>query len=218
MNIKFTLSYIVFGMCFLGCNSQAESPPNNHLQTPVDSSNHGTVATPSSKALQPQSSSRQIPGPAHEPVVAKLPWRLLVPDKEFSVIPGTDTLRVSFYDLNLKQILDMQTIPVDAAKHFPNWLKLLEGKRIRISGYMFPSHKETNLSVFRLVPALQIMNFGAPIRDDEVIVVLLQKNKTTDYQQNRKFDVEGTFKIAPIVEEGELLGLYQLEEARLILH
>lgn len=205
-------------MCFLGCDSQAESPPNNHLQTPVDSSNHGTVATSSSRSLKPRSSSQHIPSPTHDPVVAKLPWRLLIPNKEFSVIPETDTLRVSFSDLNLKQILDMQKIPVDAVKHFPNWLKLLEGKRIRISGYMSPSHKETNLSVFRLVPVLQIMNFGAPIRADEVIVVLLQKSKTTEYQQNRRFDVEGTFKIAPIVEEGELLELYQLEEAHLILH
>lgn len=211
-------------MCFLGCDSQAdipapkaESPSNNHLQTPVDSSNYGTVATPSSRSLKTQSSSQQIPSSTHEPVVAKIPWRLLVPEKEFSVISGTDTLRVSFSDLNLEKILAMRTIPEDAAKNFPNWLKLLEGKRIRISGYMYPPHKETNLSAFMLVPELQIMNFGAPILPDEVMIILLQKNTTTDYQQNRRFDVEGIFRIAPFVDKGQLLELYQIEEARLIL-
>lgn len=125
-------------------------------------------------------------------------------------------MQVSFSDLNLEKILAMQQIPIDAAEYFPKWLRALEGKRIRISGYMFPPFKETDISEFVLMHELRITNFGAPIRLDEVIDVRLQKDTTTDFQQNKKLDVEGIFRIAPIIEDGELWGLYEIEDARLI--
>jgi len=151
-----------------------------------------------------------------QPLIAPRSWRLLIPEKQFSVIPGTDALSVSFSDLSLKKILAMRQIPADAAEHFPAWLRQLEGKRVRISGYMYPPFKETNLSEFVLVPDAQLMNFGRAIRADEAIEARLQKDTTTDYQVNRRFDVEGIFRIVPMIEDGELWGLYQLEEARLI--
>lgn len=125
-------------------------------------------------------------------------------------------MSVSFTDLSLEKILAMRQIPAHAAEYFPEWLRELEGKRVRISGYMYPPFKEKDLDAFVLVPKLQLMNFGIAMRVDEAISVRLRKNMTTNYQVNRELDVEGVFRITPLIEEGELWDLYHLDEARLI--
>lgn len=222
MKLNRVISSTIICLILAGCESDVAHPLQ---QESTVSTGKPALPQPQSNSLPAHSSSRTgteqsgDPHSAADPqaLIAPRPWRLLIPEKQFSVISGTETLSVSFSALSLEKILAMRQIPADAVEHFPEWLRELEGKRVRITGYMYPPFKETNLSEFILVPELQITNFAAPIRLDEAIVVRLQEETTTDYQGTRKFDVEGVFRIAPLIDEGELWELYQIEDARLIL-
>ncbi len=63
---------------------------------------------------------------------------------------------------------------------------------------------------------LNIMNFAAQTRVDELIGVTLADGVTTDYIESRPFNIEGVFHIDLKVDESELIGLYRIENARIV--
>lgn len=142
---------------------------------------------------------------------------LLVPDKQFQTIPGTDVLSVAWDNINLLKVLNAKQVPVDIVEHFPDWLQSLNGKRVRLRGYMYPTFEATGLSTFFLVRHLNFMSFMAQPRIDELIPITLADGDTTDYVESRPFDVEGIFRIEPKTEGEKLHGLYRIENARIIL-
>ena len=70
--------------------------------------------------------------------------KLLIPEKRFRPEGDSDTLRLTYDDIDLLKILNMEPVPFDAPKHFPEWLQQLHGRRIRIRGFMFPTFKATD--------------------------------------------------------------------------
>ena len=142
--------------------------------------------------------------------------QVLVPAKQFQTVPGTETLQVAWDDIDLLKVLNVKPAPLDIVEHFPNWLQSLNGTRVRIRGFMYPTFEATGLSAFTLVRRLNIMNFVRQTRIDEVIAIRLADGVTADYIESRLFDVEGIFRIEPKTDGKELSHLYRIENARII--
>lgn len=142
--------------------------------------------------------------------------QLLVPHREFKVEGPQNALRVSYDDLDLLKVLNMEPVPEDALKHFPSWLKALDGQRIRLRGFMYPTFQATGIDQFVLARDNQICCFGRNPKVYDLVSVQMRDGVTTDYIQNRPFDVVGTFRIDLIAEGGKPMGLYWLEDCIVI--
>lgn len=142
--------------------------------------------------------------------------QLLVPHKEFKVEGPQNALRVSYDDFDLLKVLNMEPVPEDAVKHFPSWLKALDGQRIRVRGFMYPTFDATGIDQFVLARDNQICCFGRNPKVYDLVSVQMRDGVTTDYIQNRPFDVVGTFRIDLIAEGGKPMGLYWLEDSVVI--
>ena len=142
--------------------------------------------------------------------------QLLVPHREFKVEGPQNALRVSYDDLDLLKVLNMEPVPEDALKHFPSWLKALDGQRVRLRGFMYPTFQATGIDQFVLARDNQICCFGRNPKVYDLVSVQMRERETTDYIQNRPFDVVGTFRIDLLAEGGKPMGLYWLEDSVVI--
>ncbi len=142
--------------------------------------------------------------------------KLLVTEKDFPRVPPDRVLRVSFDDLDLLKVLNMEPVPVDAGEYLPDWMRELDGERIRIRGFMLPPLRSTGLPGFKLARDNQICCFGRDPKVYDLIPVFLRDGTTTDYIANRPFDVVGTFYIRPSAYRDTLENLYEIEDAEII--
>lgn len=142
--------------------------------------------------------------------------QLLVPEKKFRSEGPEGAWRVSYDDIDLLKVLNMDPVPPDAAAKMPEWLKGLDGKRIRIRGFMYPPFSQTGIHAFGLARDNQICCFGRDPKIYDVFDVKMRDGVTTDYLPNRPFDVVGVFHIRPDVEDGKLFHLYDMDDATVI--
>ena len=144
---------------------------------------------------------------------------VLVPKKELKPEGPNQALRITFDDLDLELVLNTRALSVDLPKYMPEWQKKLDGQRIRIQGYMHPgsAFQEDGLKDFVLCRDTPI-NFQAPQRMDRMFRATLKAGTTTRYVDNKAFDVEGIFRIKPVLdkESGELDQFYQLDDAQIV--
>ena len=159
--------------------------------------------------------------PASTVAVAEIPEapprkiELLVPERDFKTELGA--LRVSYDDLDLLKVLNMDPVTPNAAELLPHWLKELNVKRVRIRGFMYPPFEETGLRHFVLARDNQICCFGRNPKVYDLITVLMRKDVTTDYIPNRPFDVVGVFHIAPDGDAEHLDELSRIDDAMVIV-
>ncbi|MEZ5940974.1 MAG: hypothetical protein R3C18_06255 [Planctomycetaceae bacterium] len=139
--------------------------------------------------------------------------KLLIPEKV--IVPESDgKLRVTYDDLDLLKILNMEPVPLDAADYFPDWLNDLNGKQVRIRGWMFPPNKPSGISRFLMMRDSGLCCFGPKAKIYDKIAVNLREDVTTDYIQLRPFDVTGTLVIDPVIfDDEEFYLLYHIEDA-----
>ncbi len=135
------------------------------------------------------------------------PVKVLIPEKEFAVVGPDNALRVNFDDIDLEKVLDVKTISKDVPKHFPDWLKALDGKRVRIRGYMRPAFQESDIRIFTLCRDTSACCFGPNPKVCYLIDTMMRKGNTTDYIENRPFEVVGVFHIGMSVTPGELFTI-----------
>ncbi|HXY34755.1 MAG TPA: hypothetical protein VEI07_11045 [Planctomycetaceae bacterium] len=183
------------------------------------SPNGAQVATSTSK--NPASAPAAATPSASAPAAAKGPQtaassaprkvQLLVPNKTFR--SEGEALRVSYDDIDLLKVLNMDPVPADAANYMPAWLKALDGRRIRIRGFMYPTFQQTGVHAFGLARDNQICCFGRNPKIYDVFDVVLHEGSTTNYIPNRPFDVVGVFHIRPEAEDGKLYRLYEMDDA-----
>lgn len=86
---------------------------------------------------------------------------LLIKDKKFQTEPKTGALRVSFDDIDLLKVLNMEPVVANADELMPDWLKGLDGKSVRIRGFMYPTYETEGIERFVLARDNQICCFGA---------------------------------------------------------
>jgi hypothetical protein len=142
--------------------------------------------------------------------------QLLVPQRAFKSEGPEGAVRVSYDDIDLLKILNMDPVPADAATFMPVWLKGLEGQRIRIRGFMYPTFQQTGIHAFGFARDNQICCFGRNPKIYDLFDVMLRKGVTTDFLPNRPFDVVGVFHIRPEAEDGKLYHLYEIDDATVI--
>ena len=143
--------------------------------------------------------------------------QVLVPKKTFAVDQETGALKLTFADLNLLTVLNMDPVTEDAVSWMPEWMTSLEGKRVRIRGFMWPTFEEKGVEAFHLVWSAQETNFGAPIQVYNILQVTMKTGTTTDWVPlSRSFDVVGRFKIDLQSENGQIYQLFAIEDASVI--
>ncbi len=142
--------------------------------------------------------------------------KVLVPSRDFKQEGDDGALRVSYDDIDLLKVLNMEPVTPDAPSLMPAWLKNLDGRRIRIRGFMYPTFQQTGVRAFGLARDNQICCFGKNPKIYDVFDVLLRQGVTTNYIPNRPFDVVGVFHIRPETEDGKLYRLYEMDDATVI--
>jgi hypothetical protein len=135
-------------------------------------------------------------------------------ERQFKVEGPEGALRISFDDFDLLKILNLDPVPPDAPERLPKWLKDLDGKRIRVRGFMYPPFQDTDIRGFVLARDNQICCFGRTPKEYDLVEVFLRKGKSTHYIQNRPFDVVGVFRIKSEIEK--YTAMYELEDALVI--
>ena len=126
-------------------------------------------------------------------------------------------MRVSYDDLDLLKVLNMEPVTIDAIDHMPAWLKGLNGQRIKIRGYMFPTFETEGIERFVLARDNQICCFGRDPKVYDLVQIDLKAGKTTHYiPATRAFDVVGRLKLEMVAADDKPFGLYFLEDAEVI--
>ena len=134
--------------------------------------------------------------------------------RTFKVEGPESAIRVSFDDVDLLKVMNLDPVPADAPERLPKWLKELDGKRIRVRGFMFPPFQDTDIRGFVLARDNQICCFGRTPKEYDLVETFLRKGVTTHYIQNRPFDVVGVFRIKSEIEK--YTAMYELEDAVVI--
>lgn len=162
-------------------------------------------------SIQPASATASAP--AEKPRVVEL----LVPEKTFQRDAKTKGLRVSYDDLDLLKVLNLDPVTENAVDLMPEWLKGLDGQQIRIRGFMFPTFEAEGLERFVLARDNQICCFGRDPKVYDLVQVDMRSGKTTNYiPATRAFDVIGRFKIEMVSVDGKPYGLYSIQDAEVI--
>jgi hypothetical protein len=163
-----------------------------------------------------------LTGPADRPAIENTgsseprPIQLLIPNKRFRKERPSNALRVSYDDIDLLKVLNMEPVPPDAVSHFPEWLTQLDGQTVRIRGYMYPTFEATGLTSFTLARDNGICCFVRQPKIYDIISVTLAPGEVSDYIANRPFDVEGVFRIDPGADQTDLSRLYRIEQAKVL--
>lgn len=174
----------------------ASAPPAD-TAAPVDPSQFPGGIVPASPNAQP------LPGGP----------RLLVPERTFRAEGRPPALRVNYDDLDLLKVLNMgDPLPLDVVDQFPQWLRELDGKTIRLRGFMYPSYEEM-LSQFVLTRDTGACCFGPNPKVYYLVSVKLRDGTKARYVESRPIDVIGTFHIAPASLDGKLVRLYRITDA-----
>jgi hypothetical protein len=142
---------------------------------------------------------------------------VLVKDKTFRTESKTGAARVSFDDLDLLKVLNMEPVVENAVELMPDWLQKLSGKTIRIRGYMYPTYDTEGIEKFVLARDNQICCFGRDPKIYDLVQVNMKDGKSTHYiPASRAFDVVGKFKIEMHSQDGKPYGLYVIDQADVI--
>jgi hypothetical protein len=179
--------------------------PGNPLRPPLPGDGLGPPLDSSGRRPTP----RTTDAPGADPKEPR-EIKLLVKNKTFKVEGPEKAVRVSYDDFDLLKVLNMEPVPPNAPDHMPEWLKQLDGKRIRVRGFMYPTFQDP-VEIFVLARDNQICCFGRNPKIYDLVRVVLRKGVTSPYIQNRPFDVVGLFHIAKKIEDPKLL--YSLDDA-----
>ncbi|MFN9717224.1 MAG: DUF3299 domain-containing protein [Planctomycetota bacterium] len=189
--------------------------------TEASTGDAGGTRVPASELKTVVSSQTGLAGPADTPQIENTAGeireiKLLIPEKKFQKERGTTALRVSYDDIDLLKVMNMEPVPANAADHFPGWLQELNGKSVRIRGFMYPTFEATGLTEFTMARDNGICCFVRKPKIYDIIGVTLAEGVTTDYIEGRPFDVEGTFHIEPESDDFGLYRLYRISDARVV--
>lgn len=185
----------------------------------VDGANVGSLlkVMPSDAAANgistPNVPSATLPTATAEPRKVEV----LIPEKTFRTDAASKALRVSYDDLDLLKVINMEPVTADAVDQMPSWLKNLSGQRIKIRGFMYPTFETEGIERFVLARDNQICCFGRDPKIYDLVQIDMRAGKTTNYiPATRSFDVVGRLKIEMVAEGDKPFGLYFLEDAEVI--
>lgn len=142
--------------------------------------------------------------------------KILVKERSFRKTSPENALLVNYDDIDLLKVMNMEPVTPEAPELMPQWLKDLDGKRIRIRGFMYPPFQQTGNEFFQLARDNQICCFGKNPKIYDLFPVVMRDGVTADYILNRPFDVVGVFHIKAETIDGELQRIYLIDDAIVI--
>ncbi|MCA9006061.1 MAG: hypothetical protein KDA70_12385 [Planctomycetaceae bacterium] len=142
--------------------------------------------------------------------------KILVKNRSFRRTSPENALLVNYDDLDLLKVMNMEPVTPEAPELMPEWLKNLDGKRIRIRGFMYPPYQQTGNEYFQLARDNQICCFGKNPKIYDLFPVIMREGVTADYILNRPFDVVGVFHINAESFDGALERIYTIDDAIVI--
>ncbi|QDT40261.1 hypothetical protein Pan241w_03170 [Gimesia alba] len=142
--------------------------------------------------------------------------KILVKERIFRKTTPENALLINYDDIDLLKVMNMEPVTPEAPELMPQWLKDLDGKRIRIRGFMYPPFQQTGNEVFQLARDNQICCFGKNPKIYDLFPVIMRDGVTADYILNRPFDVVGVFHIKAETIDGELERIYLIDDAIVI--
>ena len=106
----------------------------------------------------------------------------------------------------------------DAPAVFPEELKKLEGKRVRVSGFAAPYDDPDRMSKFLMLKAVLHCFFCNPPGENEVLFVRLSTKEKPPEIDGEKLTVEGTLHLtkADSKDEEAKQFLFTIDEAKII--
>jgi hypothetical protein len=141
---------------------------------------------------------------------------LLVPTKAWAMDRQNDAIRLTFEDFNLLSVLNMEPVTEDAVSHMPEWLRSLDGKRVRLRGYMYPTY-ESEVEQFILLRDNLECCFGPGAKIYDNLMVDMKPGTKSKYVNMREsLEVVGRFRIDLKAERGYIYGLYRIEDATVV--
>ncbi|MSR60806.1 MAG: hypothetical protein EXS05_24725 [Planctomycetaceae bacterium] len=141
----------------------------------------------------------------------------IIRDRVFAAEAPHGALRVGFDDLDLLKLLRMEPVTPDCVDKMPGWLRNLNGKTVRIRGFMKPGLVISGIPQFLFVRDTGLCCFGPKGKIYDMIAVTLKPGTTTEYIELKPFDVVGTFRIEILaLDDGMLFGLYYLDDATIV--
>ena len=139
---------------------------------------------------------------------------LLIPSKAFPKDRKTGAKWVSFEDLNLLSVLNMDPVTEDAVSQMPAWMTSLDGQLVRIRGYMYPAFQDEGLEGFALLRDNQECCYGPEAKVYDNLEIRMKPGTTTSYVPlQRTLDVVGRFKIEMQAAGGKPYALFKVEDA-----
>jgi hypothetical protein len=121
---------------------------------------------------------------------------------------------VDFYKLAIWEYNPIE--PWEVAPHVvpngvPAWVKALDGKKVSITGLGLPlDYKDGLAAEFILAVSSDVCGFGATPRINEWISVSMAAGKKAQVNWGKEMVVKGTFKVKEEIEDGRLVGLYNI--------
>jgi hypothetical protein len=111
----------------------------------------------------------------------------------------------------------MDPVVENAVDLMPDWQRSLDGKMVRLRGYMFPTFDTEGIEQFVLARDNQICCFGRDPKVYDLVQVNMKAGKSTNYiPATRAFDVVGKFHIDMQFQDGKPFGLYVIDHADVI--
>lgn len=184
-------------------------PTRNRDELSVDTSRPFAVPMPEVLDGPPVGAEMQVATASPE-IVNRI--QLLIPDRQFAT-ESDGSVRVTYDDLDLLKVLNMEPVPLDAVDHFPVWLSQLNGRQVKIRGWMFPPFRTEGITKFMMMRDSGLCCFGPTPKIYDKIAVYLRDGVTTNHIQGRPFDVTGRLVIEPDIEDEEWMLLYHIEDA-----
>jgi len=198
-----------------------KSSPESNAEPVVEASD---VPKPDAKTADKPKTEKKKPSPRDQLAMLRarylgqepLEMKLLIPEQDFSTDSKHRALRISFDNIDLLKVLNMQPVPSDCVEHFPKWLSDLDGEKVIIRGWMYPPARDDGIQSFMFVRDSGLCCFGSNPLIYDKIAVRMKEGKTTHHVQGRAFDVVGTLKIEAEMLDDELFWLYRIEDAAVI--
>lgn len=96
----------------------------------------------------------------------------------------------------------------------PEDVKRLNGMRVRLRGYVIPVQQAAHATRFILVPTLGSCCFGQPPGLEHIVPVTCAPGNGIDPNPTIEFIVEGRLHVGEVEQDGNVIALYQVEDAQ----
>jgi len=223
----------LLGLC--GCGFVLFWVTNSYLfpvSTPVKDADVADLATlaPGAStaitepdAIAPEAIDKQVTPPEPKIEQPKPPLgqiTILVPSRKFKSEGPKKALRVGFDDIDIELVMNTKELSMELPDAMPDWLKHLNGQRIRLRGYMHPgsAFQSEGIKRFIFCRDTSACCFGPDPTIYYLILATMKSGTSIDYIEREAFDLEGVFRIEPVLDEksGKIPYFYYLDDAQVV--